>query len=118
MLADDGLRLVCPIRLSPVMPFAATSYMLGLSSVSVRDYVAGTTASLPALLGYVVSGRIIATGLAGNEVGWLHWGMSAVGTVATIGLTLRIGQLLSHARRMPPSVRQAVHNALRRPLEK
>src|SRR5580658_5000497 len=81
MLADDGMRLVCLLRLSPVMPFAATSYALGLSSVSVRDYVVGTCASLPALLGYVFLGRIAAAGLASGEASWLHWTMLGVGAV-------------------------------------
>jgi uncharacterized membrane protein YdjX (TVP38/TMEM64 family) len=114
MLARDGARMVCLLRLSPVMPFAATSYALGLSSVSVRDYVLGTCASLPALLGYVVLGRITAAGLAAGQAGWLHWGMLAIGAVATVGLTLRIGQLLSRARLVPPSMRDAVSVALRR----
>lgn len=114
MLAEDGMRLVCLLRLSPVMPFAATSYALGLSSVSVRDYVVGTTASLPALFGYVVLGRIMAAGIAAGEAGWLHWGMLGIGAVATVGLTLRIGQLLSRARLVPPIKRDAVNAALRR----
>jgi uncharacterized membrane protein YdjX (TVP38/TMEM64 family) len=117
MLARDGARIVCLLRLSPVMPFAATSYALGLSSVSVRDYVLGTCASLPALLGYVFLGRIAAAGLASGKAGWLHWGMLAVGAVATVGLTFRIGQLLSRARLMPPSMRDALSVALRRPRE-
>src|SRR4051812_34924765 len=37
MLGENGVSLVCLLRLSPVMPFAATSYALGLSSVSMRD---------------------------------------------------------------------------------
>jgi uncharacterized membrane protein YdjX (TVP38/TMEM64 family) len=115
LLAQDGTRIVCLLRLSPVMPFAATSYALGLSSVSVRDYVLGTCASLPALLGYVFLGRIAAAGLASGEAGWLHRGMLAVGAVATVGLTLRIGQLLSRAGLLPPSMRDAVGVALRRP---
>ena len=117
MLAQDGVRLVCLLRLSPIMPFAATSYALGLSSVSVRDYTVGTTASLPALLGYVVLGRITAVGVAAGEAGWLHWGMLGIGAAATIALTLRIGQLLSHARLMPQPMREAINVALRRPRE-
>jgi uncharacterized membrane protein YdjX (TVP38/TMEM64 family) len=115
MLAQDGMRMVCLLRLSPVMPFAATSYALGLSSVAVRDYVVGTCASLPALLGYVFLGRIAAAGLAAGEASWLHWTMLGVGAVATVVLTLRIGQLLSRAGIVPPSVRDAVSVALRRP---
>jgi len=102
MLARDGVRMVCLLRLSPVMPFAATSYALGLSSVSLRDYLIGTTASLPALLGYVMLGRITAMGLAAGEAGWLHWGLLGIGAIATAGLTLRLGQLLSRARILPP----------------
>lgn len=31
LIAQDGLRLVCLMRISPVMPFSVTSCMLGLS---------------------------------------------------------------------------------------
>jgi uncharacterized membrane protein YdjX (TVP38/TMEM64 family) len=50
-IGRDGWKLVCLLRLSPVMPFAPTSYLLGLSSIGMRDYLVGTLASLPALLG-------------------------------------------------------------------
>jgi hypothetical protein len=33
LIAQDGWRLVCLLRISPVMPFSAASYMLGLSSI-------------------------------------------------------------------------------------
>jgi len=38
------------------MPFVATSYLLGLSAISLRDYMLGILAALPALLGYVSLG--------------------------------------------------------------
>ena len=97
MLAADGARLVCLLRLSPVMPFAATSYMLGLSSVSVRAYVLGTLGSLPALLGYVVLGRIVGSGVTSDAGGWLRWGTLAVGAVATAVLTVHLGRLVRRA---------------------
>jgi uncharacterized membrane protein YdjX (TVP38/TMEM64 family) len=109
MLARDGARLVCLLRLSPVMPFAATSYALGLSSVSVRDYILGTTASLPALLGYVVLGRLAGAGLAAGQAGWVHWAMLAVGGLATIGLTLELGRLILRAGLVPPSIVDTVN---------
>jgi uncharacterized membrane protein YdjX (TVP38/TMEM64 family) len=95
MLARDGLRLVCLIRVSPVMPFAPTSYVLGLSSVSTRDYVLGTLASLPALLGYVAVGSIAQSGLAiwRDGAGPLRWALLGVGAVATLLLTVRIGRI-------------------------
>lgn len=109
LLARDGARLVCLLRLSPVMPFAATSYALGLSSVSVRDYIIGTMASLPALLGYVVLGRLAVVGIAAGEAGWLHWAMIAVGGLATIGLTLEIGRLTVRAGLMPAALIDTVN---------
>jgi uncharacterized membrane protein YdjX (TVP38/TMEM64 family) len=110
LLAQDGIRLVCLLRLSPIMPFAATSYALGLSSVSVRDYIVGTCASLPALLGYVFLGRIASAGLAAGDAGWLRLAMLGVAAVATIALTWRIGQLLLRARLVPESLRSAANN--------
>jgi hypothetical protein len=38
------------------MPFVATSDLLGLSTISLRDYMHETLAALPALLGYVSLG--------------------------------------------------------------
>jgi uncharacterized membrane protein YdjX (TVP38/TMEM64 family) len=109
MLARDGARLVCLLRLSPVMPFAATSYALGLSSVSVRDYILGTTASLPALVGYVVLGRLAVAGLAAGQAGWVHWAMLGGGGLATIALTLELGRLILRAGLVPPSIVDTVN---------
>ena len=94
-IVRDGWRTVCLLRLSPVMPFAATSYALGLTGVRLRDYLLGTLASLPALLGYVVLGRLAGSGLqaASTGAGAARWAMLGVGLVATLVLTVRIGRL-------------------------
>lgn len=117
LFAQDGVRVVALIRLSPVMPFAAASYALGLSSVSVRDYVLGTTASLPALLGYVVLGQIGTASLAGGEMGWVRWTALGVGALATVWLTLHLGRLLARAGVVPADLRRTLDAALRRPPE-
>lgn len=54
----DGWKLVCLLRISPIMPFALTSYALGLTSISFRSYLIGTLASLPTLFAYVLMGYI------------------------------------------------------------
>jgi uncharacterized membrane protein YdjX (TVP38/TMEM64 family) len=64
VVSVDGWRLVAMLRVSPVMPFSVTSYMLGLSRISLSDYLIGTLASLPALLGYVSLGVVTDAGLA------------------------------------------------------
>jgi uncharacterized membrane protein YdjX (TVP38/TMEM64 family) len=56
----DGWRSVFLIRLSPAMPFAATSMALGASRLGERNYLIGTSAALPALLGYVYAGSLLA----------------------------------------------------------
>jgi len=94
-LAGDGWKLVCLLRISPVMPFAATSYMLGMSSIAWRDYAVGTLASLPALAGYVFVGTLADAGLSAwaRGAGPLQWVLLGVGVAATLALTLRVGQV-------------------------
>ena len=101
-LGQENWRLVCLLRVSPVMPFAITSYTLGLSSVSPRAYMAGSLAAMPALLGYVVLGSLAHAGLHAGETGAgpMRWVFLGVGIVATILLTARVGQLLERSLRV------------------
>ena len=105
-IAQDGWRLVCLLRISPIMPFALTSYALGLTRISKRDYLAGTLAALPALLGYVAAGVVagqgvqIATG-ASSVGGPMQWVLIGVGVVATGFLILRSGALLASCGLLP-----------------
>jgi uncharacterized membrane protein YdjX (TVP38/TMEM64 family) len=97
LVGRDGWKLVCLLRLSPVMPFAPTSYLLGLSSISLRDYLIGTLASLPALLGYVFLGTLADAGLsvakrgAGGPWTWVAIGL---GAAATLALTVHLGRIV------------------------
>ncbi|MBE7212467.1 MAG: VTT domain-containing protein [Gluconacetobacter diazotrophicus] len=103
-VARDGWRLVCLLRISPVMPFAVTSYALGLSALRWRPYLLGTLASLPALLGYVLLGHLSRSGLsafASGGAGPLHWALLALAIAATALLTLRLGRIARIALRLP-----------------
>lgn len=95
LIVRDGWKLVCMLRVSPVMPFSATSYMLGLSSIGLRDYAVGTLASLPALCGYVFIGTLADAGLSAWTTGAdpIRWTLLAVGGLATLVLTVRSGQI-------------------------
>lgn len=110
MLARDGWRFVFLLRLSPIMPFAVTSYALGLSSISFRDYWKGSLASLPSLLGYVLMGSLTTTGIAAISQGMdpLKWALIGLGIVATGIITWRIGKLAVLAGLTPttPLVRE------------
>lgn len=94
-----GWRFVCLLRMSPVMPFSVTSYALGLSSVSTRDYILGTLASLPALFGYVCIGWLAHAGIGMNEGGAdrLRWAIYALGVAATVFLTWYVGRIVASA---------------------
>jgi uncharacterized membrane protein YdjX (TVP38/TMEM64 family) len=72
-MTQEGWRLVMLLRVSPVMPFAMTSYGLGLTRISQRDFLLGTAASLPALVGYVAIGALGQRGLMQGQGGIGHW---------------------------------------------
>lgn len=101
-LAADGWKLVCLLRISPVMPFAITSYALGLSAVRFRAYLLGTIASLLPLLVFVAMGRMAGFGAtqvrAGSPVQWLGL---AIGGGATLGLAWYLMRLLRRACALP-----------------
>ncbi len=96
-VAREGWRLVALLRVSPVMPFALTSYALGLSSVAARDYVLGTLACLPALLGYVMVGAMAGTDLdsAGTDGQNVRRLLLLAGGAATLALIMRLGRLVA-----------------------
>jgi uncharacterized membrane protein YdjX (TVP38/TMEM64 family) len=100
-LTIEGWRLVCLLRVSPVMPFAVTSYALGLSSIKLRDYLIGTLAALPALLGYVAIGSLAgASAVAWNSgAGAIRLSLLVIGAVATVIATLWFGVLVTRVIR-------------------
>ncbi len=102
-VARDGWRLVCLLRMSPLMPFAVTSYALGLTSLKLFPYLIGTLASLPTLLLYVVMGDLARAGLASvsaGKVAPLQWGLLAVAFLATLLLALRLGGMVRNVLRV------------------
>ena len=106
-LARDGWRLVCLLRASPLIPFVATSYLLGLSAISLRDYMLGTLAALPALLGYVSLGAFARAGLSASTGAALpfQWALLATGFAATAPAVAQIGTLVAKVaggERTPP----------------
>lgn len=91
-VASEGWRFVMLMRVSPVMPFAATSYGLGLTKVGGGAYVVGTLASLPALVGYVAIGAFGRAGLAFGHgpVGPAQWLLPIFGLVAVMIAVMRL----------------------------
>ena len=96
LIDQDGWRLVCLLRLSPIMPFSAISFALGLSRIGLRSYMLGTMASLPTLCGYVFAGTLADSGLSifSGGASPVRWSLLGIGVVATLLLTLRLGQIV------------------------
>lgn len=56
-IGQDGFRVVALLRLSPLLPLAASNYLYGLTSVDLGSYVAASWAGmLPGTLAYVAAG--------------------------------------------------------------
>jgi len=58
-IAEEGRKLIFLIRLSPAFPFNLLNYALGLTKVSLLDYVLGTTGIIPGTIMYVYLGSLI-----------------------------------------------------------
>jgi uncharacterized membrane protein YdjX (TVP38/TMEM64 family) len=101
LVTEGSWRVVALLRVSPVMPFSLTSYALGLSGIATRDYLTGTLASLPALLGYVVIGALGTSTLTAKTRGdaIVHVAILTFGVVATLALTIYLTRLLARALR-------------------
>jgi uncharacterized membrane protein YdjX (TVP38/TMEM64 family) len=99
-VSQDGWKLICLLRLSPVMPFSATSYLLGLSGVSFPHYLIGTLASLPALFGYVCLGTFTDAGLSAWATGAspLRWVFFGVGGIVTLLTIMHLGRRVLQQR--------------------
>ena len=58
-IAKEGLKLIFLIRLSPAFPFNLLNYALGLTKISLPNYVLGTTGIIPGTIMYVYLGSLI-----------------------------------------------------------
>ncbi|SLK10562.1 Uncharacterized membrane protein YdjX, TVP38/TMEM64 family, SNARE-associated domain [Novosphingobium mathurense] len=93
----EGWRMVMLLRISPVMPFALTSYGLGLTRISQRDFLAGTLASLPSLVGYVALGALGKEGLRPEDAGldaW-RWAMLLAGAAVVLYCLYRLRTIMA-----------------------
>jgi uncharacterized membrane protein YdjX (TVP38/TMEM64 family) len=94
LFAGRGWRFVCLVRMSPLMPFAATSYALALLPISLRTYFLGTLAALPSLFGCVLTGHFAtATVDAWHGERSAQVALLIVGGAATLLVMMQIGRV-------------------------
>jgi uncharacterized membrane protein YdjX (TVP38/TMEM64 family) len=98
----EGLKIVTLLRLSPVFPFSLLNYALGLTHVTLADYLIGMIGIVPGTLLYVYLGKV-GGDLAALAIGVHPTGGPAstallmIGLLATIAVTVLIGRVARRA---------------------
>ena len=90
------------IRLSPAFPFNLLNYALGLTKVSLKDYVLGTTGIIPGTIMYVYLGSLagnLATLGAGETPSnpTITWTIRIVAFIATVAVTVYVTRIARKA---------------------
>jgi uncharacterized membrane protein YdjX (TVP38/TMEM64 family) len=100
-IGEDSFRVVCLLRLSPLLPFALSNYLYGLTSVRLWPYVAGSwLGMLPGTFAYVSAGAVgrtiaeVGEGAAGADS---HLAQIAAGFGFTVVTGAYITRLASNA---------------------
>ena len=92
MVEQEGGKMVVLMRLSPLLPFNALNYALGISKVRFLDYVLGCIGMIPGTLLYVYYGKLAGdlTALGGRDVqrGPEYYLVLALGLIATIAVAV------------------------------
>lgn len=100
-IGKEGWKIVGLLRLSPVFPFALLNYLLGVTRVSLRDYLlASWIGMMPGTLMYVYLGSVLGTAVASGGTRQrtsTEWALYAVGLVATIAVTVWVTKIAKRA---------------------
>ncbi|PZO32948.1 MAG: TVP38/TMEM64 family protein [Shackletoniella antarctica] len=111
-IARDGRKIIFLLRLSPVFPFNLLNYSLGLSQISLKDYVIGSVGMLPGTIMYVYLGSLVgnlatlgADSSQPPEAATVQWMIRIVGLIATVAVTLYVTRIARKAlnEALPPS---------------
>ncbi|MEX2473305.1 MAG: TVP38/TMEM64 family protein [Gemmatimonadota bacterium] len=94
-VAREGAKVVFLIRLSPIFPYNALNYALGLTRVKFREYVpASALGMIPGTFMYVYAGHTagqVAAGTAGaGPEGLGRYALLVLGLLATVAVTVLV----------------------------
>lgn len=90
----EGWRFVAFVRLVPLFPFNLTNYALGLTRISLRDYVvASAICMLPGTLAFTWLGYAGREAAAGNATA-IRYGLLALAVLAAMAFLPRLVRLL------------------------
>lgn len=97
-IAREGLKIIFLIRLSPAFPFNLLNYALGLTQVTLKDYVLGSTGILPGTIMYVylgsLAGNLAMIGAADSPTNaTVQWAIRIIGFIATVAVTVYVTRI-------------------------
>jgi len=104
-VSQEGLKIVFLTRLCPLLPFNLLNYALGITQVSLKDYVLGSFGMIPGTILYVYSGSLIGdiavigtgTEYTNPQASAVKWSINIIGLIATVVVTISITRIASKA---------------------
>lgn len=104
-VSQEGLKIVFLTRLCPLFPFNLLNYALGITQVSLKDYVLGSFGMIPGTILYVYSGSLVgdisaigvATGCTMPQSSALKWSVNIISFLATATVTVSITRMARKA---------------------
>ncbi len=101
-IGREGGKIVLLLRLSPIFPFNALNYLLGLTAVRFWSYLlASWIGMMPGTVLYVYLGVVSKAGLeaaaGGGEKGALEYAFIGVGLIITLFVTIYVTRIAKKA---------------------
>ncbi len=102
-VGKEGFKIVLLTRLSPVFPFNLLNYGLGVTGVSLKDYVLASVGMIPGTIMYVYIGSLAGslatiggdTQADANPIA--QWAIRILGFIATVAVTLYVTKIARQA---------------------
>ena len=104
-VSQEGFKIVFLTRLCPLFPFNLLNYALGITQVSLKDYVLGSFGMIPATILYVYSGSLVGdiaaigatTGYTNPQASAVKWLINIISFSATVAVTVYITRIARKA---------------------
>jgi uncharacterized membrane protein YdjX (TVP38/TMEM64 family) len=97
----EGFKIVLLTRLSPIFPFNLLNYGLGVTGVSLKDYVLASVGMIPGTIMYVyigsLAGSIATIGGETTANPVAQWTIRIIGFIATVAVTLYVTKIARKA---------------------
>jgi uncharacterized membrane protein YdjX (TVP38/TMEM64 family) len=87
VISRDGFKVVTLLRLSPLLPLAASNYLYGLTSVGLKDYFLGSWLGMfPGTVAYVSAGHVSKVAFMGDGNLPLEWWQVGLAVAISAGV--------------------------------